>query len=169
MPFDLRIASPCTESWNSMVGDERVRHCGKCRLNVFNFKELSEQEVRDLLVKTQGRVCARLYRRADGTVLTKDCPTGVAALRKKVFAAVTMSVALLLGVVGWRLGKSRECATGSNETWFDRVVTSRFIDAREELRGTRTFGPMVNELWPQDVVMGAMVALPPPPPTPGAP
>jgi hypothetical protein len=169
MALDLRIASPCTESWNAMSGDERVRHCAKCKLNVFNVKELKEDEVRALLLKSEGKVCGRVYRRADGTVLTKDCPTGVAALRKKALGAVTMAVALLLGVVGWRLGKSRECATGANESWFDRVVTSRFIDAREELRSTRTFGPMVNELWPQDVVMGAMVALPPPPSTPGAP
>jgi len=170
MALDLRIASPCTESWNSMTGDERVRHCVKCKPNVFNLKEPKGDEIRPLLPKSEGKVCGRVYRRADGTVLTKDCPTGVAALRKKALGALTMAVALLLGVVGWRLGKSRECATGSNESWFDRVVTSRFVDAREELRGTRTFGPMVNELWPQEVTMGAIVALPPSPaPTPGAP
>lgn len=168
MALDLRIASPCTESWNAMTGDERARHCAKCRLTVYNVKELKEAEVRELLFTSQGKVCGRLYRRADGTVLTKDCPTGVAALRKKVFAAVTMAVALLLGVVGYRLGKSRECATGSTESWFDRVVTTRFVEAREELRGTRTFGPMVNELWPEEVMMGAIVAMPPKP-SPGGP
>jgi len=52
-------------------------------LNVYNFAEMTRDEVRDLLARTEGRVCARLYRRADGTVLTRDCPTGLRALRRR--------------------------------------------------------------------------------------
>jgi hypothetical protein len=57
-----------------MAGDERVRHCTLCSLNVYNFAEMTREEVRELLARTEGRVCARLYRRAGGTVLTRDCP-----------------------------------------------------------------------------------------------
>src|SRR5229473_6883076 len=67
----LRIAVPCQASWEGMAGDERVRHCTLCSLNVYNFAEMTCDEVRELLMRTEGRVCARLYRRADGTVLTR--------------------------------------------------------------------------------------------------
>lgn len=87
MVDSLRIAAPCTVAWESMAGDERVRHCTLCSLNVFNFAEMTRDEIRALLVKTEGRVCARLYKRADGTVITKDCPTGLRALRRRVSRA----------------------------------------------------------------------------------
>ncbi|MFO0595352.1 MAG: hypothetical protein U0228_08610 [Myxococcaceae bacterium] len=161
--LELRVASPCSEKWEGMTGDERVRHCAKCRLNVFNLKEMTEQEIRALLLKSEGKVCGRVYRRPDGTVITKDCPTGVARLRRRAIAAITAAAALLLGMVGWRLGTSRECPTGPGASWFDRTVGVKFYEGREALRDTKTFGPIVNELWPQEVTMGAMVAMPPPP------
>src|SRR5262249_46221013 len=57
-----------------MEGDDRVRFCGRCRKNVYNLSEMTEAEAQRLLVDKEGRLCARLYRRRDGTVLTKDCP-----------------------------------------------------------------------------------------------
>jgi hypothetical protein len=80
---NLRIAVPCQASWEGMAGDERVRHCTLCSLNVYNFAEMTRGEVRALLVRTEGRVCARLYQRADGTVLTRDCPIGLRAVRQR--------------------------------------------------------------------------------------
>src|SRR5204863_4095976 len=91
----LRIATPCQASWQRMAGDERVRHCTLCSLNVYNFAEMTRDEVRELLVRTEGRVCARLYRRADGTVLTRDCPAGLRALRRRASRAAAALLALL--------------------------------------------------------------------------
>lgn len=31
MALTLRIASPCSEKWESMTGDERTRFCAKCQ------------------------------------------------------------------------------------------------------------------------------------------
>jgi uncharacterized lipoprotein NlpE involved in copper resistance len=76
MARDFRIASPCTADWNRMAGDDRVRHCAECNLNVYNFAELTRAEIDDLVATREGRLCARLYRRADGTLITKDCPVG---------------------------------------------------------------------------------------------
>jgi hypothetical protein len=80
---NLRIAAPCPAGWDAMAGDDRVRHCSLCSLNVYNFGEMTSDEVRDVLAKTEGRVCARLYQRADGSVITRDCPTGLRALRRR--------------------------------------------------------------------------------------
>ena len=100
----LRIATPCPISWEQMTGDSRVRFCGHCQLNVYNISELSRIEAEALIVSTEGRICARLYRRGDGTILTKDCPVGLRALRIRVskraaavFAAIASISAAVLG------------------------------------------------------------------------
>lgn len=169
MAIQLRIASPCEEKWESMQGDERVRNCARCALNVYNVKEMSEPEVRALFMKTEGRVCGRVFQRKDGTVLMKDCPTGLAKLRRKALAGLTLAVTMVLAVIGFRFGTARSCPTEQNgqEGWFGRVVEPRFVDARETLRGTKTFGPIINELYPViEPMAGLMMMVPPPPPAP---
>lgn len=95
----LRIATPCPVGWDQMTGDNRVRFCGHCQLNVYNISELSGMEAEKLIASTEGRLCARLFRREDGTILTKDCPVGLRALRRRVakrtaaIFAATLSVA----------------------------------------------------------------------------
>ncbi|MFT3712877.1 MAG: hypothetical protein QM817_34930 [Archangium sp.] len=170
----ISIAAPCNEKWEAMTpvaGNDRQRHCASCKLNVFNTKNLSEAELEALLTKTEGRVCGRIWQRADGTVITKDCPRGLALLRKRALAAFTMAATLVLAVIGFAFvrGKGKACAVTLAEdedaTWFDRVVTTRAIDAREELRTTHTLGPLVDKLFPVPVVprvmMGKMKYVPP--------
>lgn len=100
----LHVATPCPTSWEQMTGDNRVRFCGHCQLNVYNISELSRKEAETLIASTEGRLCARLYRRADGTLLTKDCPVGLRALRMRVskraaalFAAIASLSAAAFG------------------------------------------------------------------------
>jgi hypothetical protein len=80
----IRIATPCPASWADMKGDERVRHCSLCKLNVYNLAELPAEEAEALMKKSARgeRVCMRLLRRADGTVITRDCPVGVSLQRR---------------------------------------------------------------------------------------
>jgi len=56
----LRVASPCTADWERMGGDDRVRYCDQCKLNVYNFSAMSSPEIEQLLLKSTGRVCGRL-------------------------------------------------------------------------------------------------------------
>src|SRR5262245_11466437 len=80
----VQIASPCTASWDAMVGDGKVRFCSHCKLNVYNLSAMSQEEGERLIIEKEGKLCARIYRREDGTVLTRDCPVGLAALRKRM-------------------------------------------------------------------------------------
>ncbi|HEX7139782.1 MAG TPA: carboxypeptidase-like regulatory domain-containing protein [Vicinamibacterales bacterium] len=104
----LRIATPCSTSWELMEGDERVRHCAVCSLNVYNFAEMTREEVQALLARTEGRVCARLYRRADGTVLTRDCPKGLPELRHRASRVAAAAMAALLSVPAFAFGGSKK-------------------------------------------------------------
>lgn len=89
----LRIASPCTESWDAMVGSDRVRHCSKCDKDVFDLSAMTTAEVAALLrahdAMGEGLPCVRFYRRADGTILTSDCVAGRARRVGPTLAAAT--------------------------------------------------------------------------------
>ncbi len=91
---DIRIASPCKADWAKMVGDERVRFCGSCEKYVYNMTGLSRAEAEDL-VSGQGEVCVRLSRRADGTVITNDCPVGATSKARRLKAAALATGGLL--------------------------------------------------------------------------
>ncbi|MBN8550266.1 MAG: hypothetical protein J0M12_13185 [Deltaproteobacteria bacterium] len=94
------VETPCREDWNSMCGDERLRHCGRCKKNVYNLSELTEPEAIELLSSGKA-ICMRLFRRPDGTVLTKECGVG---LRRRwgAHAAATAAVFALLSFLGLR-------------------------------------------------------------------
>jgi hypothetical protein len=93
----LTIATPCQVPWESLAGDDRVRHCGRCRQNVYNIESFERVEALRLIQAREGRVCLRLYRRTDGTLVTADCWSRLRAARRR--GLVTFAVALVL--VGW--------------------------------------------------------------------
>lgn len=61
--MELRIASPCSADWDRMKGDERVRYCPECKLNVYNFDAMESAEIESLVRNREGRLCARFYAR----------------------------------------------------------------------------------------------------------
>ena len=120
----LRIATPCPISWEQMAGDNRVRFCVHCRLNVYNISELSRIEAETLIASTEGRLCARLFRRADGTVLTKDCPVGLRALRRRVARKTAAIFAAIVGLSGAAFGQessSKDKSSGPAQTTISRT------------------------------------------------
>lgn len=100
---NLSVASPCSADWNEMYGDERKRFCGDCKLNVYNLSGMTTEESEALVMNAEGRVCVRFYKRADGSVITADCPVGWAKVkqRTKVWATAVASLlmALFTGVL----------------------------------------------------------------------
>jgi len=83
----IRIASPCKADWNEMLGDERVRFCLGCEKNVYNLSSMQRDDAEALLRERLGNdLCVRFYQRADGTILTQDCPVGVTKKRRKKLA-----------------------------------------------------------------------------------
>lgn len=96
----IRIASPCNASWDDMKGDDRVRFCGHCEKSVYDLSGMAREEA-ERLVAQGGSICVRLYKRADGTVLTQDCPVGVRRRRRRrVLAAVGIGGGLFASAAG---------------------------------------------------------------------
>ena len=57
------VASPCAVPWDEMKGDDRVRFCGRCNLNVYNLSGMGRQQAEALVGNTEGRLCVRLLKR----------------------------------------------------------------------------------------------------------
>jgi hypothetical protein len=99
-PLDnIRIASPCSADWNQMYGNDRKRFCGDCRLNVYNLSDMTRDEAESFLMASEGRVCVRFFRRADGTVLTRNCPVGWRAVKQRVSRAAMAVFSVVVGFV----------------------------------------------------------------------
>lgn len=110
---NLRIASPCHVGWETMTGDARTRFCESCSLNVYNVAEMTEDEVSSMITRAEGRVCARIYRRADGTIITRDCPVGLTAYRKRVSRLAGATIAAVLGLFSIGYGQTTGKEQGS--------------------------------------------------------
>jgi hypothetical protein len=102
MPFhgsaldNLRIANPCPAAWESMEGDERVRSCVLCSRKVYNLSAMARTEAEALVAQTSDRICVRLYRRADGMVMTQDCPSIQRRRRKWQGLTILLAIAFLV-------------------------------------------------------------------------
>src|SRR5689334_8976034 len=121
---ELRIASPCPADWANMKGSDQVRHCTMCRLNVYNLSEMTTAEAEQLIRTTEGRLCARFYKRPDGTVITKDCPRGLADFGHRVSRSSLMVAALVVGSMMLIFMRAQDGRLDSNPgtSWFSRAV-----------------------------------------------
>ena len=97
--FRVRIARPCAADWNAMQGDDCIRHCARCRQNVYDLSAMTLAEGKALIREKEGNLCVRFYQRADGTVQTADCRS-IRRIRKLV-VAVGAAALLALALFGY--------------------------------------------------------------------
>lgn len=109
--FKVLVASPCSKSWDQMTGTAQQRFCAGCQQHVYDLSAMRYDEVREVLER-EAAPCVRFFRRADGTVMTADCPVGRERARRKLKRLVSVAAAALVAatalVRGW-LGASEEC------------------------------------------------------------
>lgn len=154
---DLQIASPCPASWAEMKGDDRARHCAACDKQVYNISAMTSEEVVALIERTEGHFCGRLYRRRDGSVLTADCPVGLAARAGRRVKRLVSLAAVGVGVLltgGWLRGAMHR----ESSEQLDK--SGRPLSLKEWISGAKR-----PQLVPDDyVIMGAIAEVPCPKP-----
>src|SRR5688572_21957860 len=64
----IRVAAPCTESWDAMRGDDKARFCTYCNRHVHNLSAISNDEIQRLVCESAGRLCIRYTTTAEGEV-----------------------------------------------------------------------------------------------------
>jgi hypothetical protein len=89
-----------------MPGDDRVRYCNRCSLNVYNLAVMSPEETEALVRNRTGRLCGRLYLRGNKKATLRDC-AGNRRL-KWVRRAAALAAMLVIGAVSWMLRKVDE-------------------------------------------------------------
>src|SRR6266403_1873348 len=100
----VEVAAPCKADWDQMIGSEQMRFCGQCSLNVYNLSGMTRDEAESLIARNEGRLCVRFYRRADGSIITRDCPVGLRAIRDRVSywtKAIVAAALTFLATVGF--------------------------------------------------------------------
>ena len=115
----VRIAAPCNADWDHMIGNKRVRFCSQCSLNVYNLSSMKRTDAESLIARTEGRLCVRFYRRSDGSIITKDCPIGLRAIRRRVSyvaKAITSTVMGMLAGLGVYVASSRMASLAPQTT-----------------------------------------------------
>lgn len=68
----VTVLDPCPMSWDKMVGDDKVRFCGECQRKVWNFFEMTDAEVVEVMQANPERLCAQIKKTKSGQLLTKD-------------------------------------------------------------------------------------------------
>lgn len=117
-----------------MTGDDRQRFCAHCERSVYNLSSMTKREADRLLQSTDGQVCTRLFRRADGTVLTEDCPLGWNALKRRVSRVAGAALSAALTWHGAAFAQSPlptqngQQATDSSKDETGRVVSGTVTD-----------------------------------------
>lgn len=120
MLSQLNIAAPCTSSWEKMTGNEQVRFCHECKLNVYNLSNMSESEAEELVREKEGRLCVRFYRRKDGTVLTDNCPVGLRMIRDYGRKLAT----ILAIAASWLMTYGNQQAIAGERKWYRTFTES---------------------------------------------
>jgi hypothetical protein len=168
-----------------MAGDDRKRHCRDCKRDVHNLSAMTDAEVAAFLEAAAAlpenvhAPCVSLFQRADGTVLTADCPIGLSRRRRRAILASTLQVGAVAIVAVSALATMvmHQSATTKLEDESPRLehvstvtVPNVVVDTRTPYYGVvQPPSPSLDRDRPEGVHMaGGMRAMPPPvkPPPP---
>jgi hypothetical protein len=163
LPYQIKIATPCPARWEDMGGDDRIRFCDHCQKNVYNLSAMTTRDATALLESKSGNLCARIYQRKDGTVLTEDCPVGVARYwgRLKALAAGGVAAILLGCATAFAIADDRDKDSDNEES---RIVTVA-QNASDKVKKWLGIKPAAQPTLPTRVTMG-MVCVSTPAPKP---
>lgn len=144
------VKNPCPMSWEAMQGDDRERFCEQCQLTVHNISDMSDVEAAALIGADGERNCVYMYRRADGTVVTDNCPMALRPIRNKIgagamVALIAVTAASSLAAAGSLAGPPIVGAT-ANEV--GNLADYGYDLARSILRFVEMFTFVICFVWP---------------------
>ena len=94
----LQIVSPCSTDWDRMSGDEKKRFCSECDKFVYDFSQMTRRQVEAIVSIHRGRMCARITRRPDGSLLTMETPPAHPVIARRASPVVNATLAAILGL-----------------------------------------------------------------------
>lgn len=144
----IQIASPCHVDWDEMTGDERVRHCRQCKLNVYDLSAMQHDEAEAFVRSREGRTCIRYYRRPDGTVLTRDCPVGLKAVKQRFVRAAAALGGMVFALVTGTLFGSKLNSLKSDDFRSPSTAFAEWVEPGSTQQHTFSMGVWVCPTTP---------------------
>lgn len=138
----VKVASPCHADWDEMTGDDRSRFCGHCQKDVFNLSGMTRDEAEQFLRERTTSACVRVYRRADGTVLTSDCEVGARRVRRRKIAVAAAVGGGLIAAGAWMASRAAQTVMMGE---MQAPPRSADVKPAPTDRGTVTMGEMTPE------------------------
>jgi hypothetical protein len=115
---------------------------------------MTRREAEALVFESEGRACVRFFRRADGTMMTADCPASRRPLwRAWLGLGVAAVIAIALAVIG-RMAPRAEHRTGLRD----------HLGRAQDVEPIRTVVDWIDP--PPPVWVVGKLCVPPPPPVP---
>lgn len=90
----VSIQQPCPMSWDKMIGDDRVRFCDQCQRQVWNFFEMTDAEIAEVVRSNPESLCAQITKTRDGTLVTKDYRPTQTQFRFSMLAMMALATCL---------------------------------------------------------------------------
>lgn len=160
----ISVASPCAADWSAMSGDDRRRFCARCGLHVHDLSAMSRTQAEEFIRRARdASTCVRFFRRADGTILTRDCPVGVAAAKARVRRAV-LRIAASLGLVATGSIAAARLDPASYDAGRHVGFMQPFLKLRELFRPVAP--PPIGRAVMGDICLGKVAPAPPTSPQP---
>ncbi len=92
----IEVKKACSEDWDAMTGNERVRFCSHCALEVNNLSALTRKQAMRLVNKSNGRLCVRYVKN----------PVDNSPVFARKFHQITRRASIAAGVLGATLAVS---------------------------------------------------------------
>lgn len=89
----VEVETLCEQDWKTMRGTDEIRFCDHCAKDVHNLSAMTRKRARKLVAQSNGNLCVRYARRADGKIQTI----------KNTLHQITRQTGIAAGVLGTSL------------------------------------------------------------------
>lgn len=111
----LSIKTPCSASWEEMRGNEQVRFCQHCDLNVTDVSHLTTQAAISLVLRSGGSVCLRIHRDPAGEIATPSAPQRLHTITRRASRIAAGAFTAVMGLSTTAYAQSASTAPNSNQ------------------------------------------------------
>ncbi len=130
----IKVSSPCSEDWDKMQGNEKVRFCSHCAHSVNNISEMSQKEAMRLVRKSDGRICIRYIQHPK---------TNAPVFADKLYQ-ISRRAGLAAGVLGASLAVSSVAYAQGNITFSKNSEVKTETDQNRKSAATKKESPAAS-------------------------
>lgn len=134
----VEVSSPCSADWDEMKGNDVVRFCEHCNLNVTDLSSMTRTRATKLILKSKGRLCVRYTRKPDGAIQTATQKVYQISRRASRITAGVFSAVLSLSATAFAQSQQTTTLTKEETIVLNEVLKQKDETKPPSLKGTVT-------------------------------